>query len=170
MSLDREAAPEHHPTNSSKLLLLLQDLAAKGLMPAAGAAAPTGPAPNPAAALAQLQALQAQMMGPAGGAAQGQHGQHGQQGQHHRGDEAGGRRPEIFREVCINNAPAKTRFHLTKRGTMSDIEQRWKVLVVVRGRYYPPGTPESEQQEEKPLCLRITPGGGLPQVGRTTQH
>lgn len=50
---------------------------------------------------------------------------------------------------------------------MADLENRWNVMVSVRGRYYPPGTPEEAQREEKPLHLRITPGAALPQVRHT---
>ena len=44
-------------------------------------------------------------------------------------------------QVVINGAAPRTRFHLTKRSTMTDVEQRWGVLLSVRGRYYPPGAP-----------------------------
>jgi len=123
-----------------------QDLIARGILPPKPAQPPAHPGAPPAAFPGAPHL--------AGGAA-------GQNGR----DDRGGGKHEIFREVSINNAPPKTRFHLTKRSTMADIEHRWHVLVVVRGRYYPPGTPESEQKDEKPLCLRITPGGQLPQVG-----
>jgi hypothetical protein len=41
--------------------------------------------------------------------------------------------------VTFNNTAPRTRNILTKRSTHLELEQKWRVAVVVRGRYYPPG-------------------------------
>ncbi len=68
----------------------------------------------------------------------------------------------IVREVVINDAPAQTRYNLTKRPVQDDIARRTNTLIVTRGRYYPPGLPQDEA--EPPLRLKILPGGNLPPV------
>ncbi|KAK9808142.1 hypothetical protein WJX73_001316 [Symbiochloris irregularis] len=65
--------------------------------------------------------------------------------------------PEISREVTINAANPQIRNHLTKRSTQDDIARRTGTAVVVRGRFMPPGVSPTDA-EDKPLCLRITPG------------
>jgi hypothetical protein len=68
-------------------------------------------------------------------------------------------------EVTFNTAPAKARFYLTKRSSQQELEAKWRVVVVVKGRFYAPGAlPPSEKEEDRPLFMRITPGKGLPQV------
>ena len=71
-----------------------------------------------------------------------------------RGDEA----LEPCREVTINAANPQIRNHLTKRSTQDDIARRTGTIVVVRGRYMPPGVAAPADGDDKPLCLRITPG------------
>ncbi|KAK9866860.1 hypothetical protein WJX84_006201 [Apatococcus fuscideae] len=66
----------------------------------------------------------------------------------------------IVREVVINDAPAQTRYNLTKRPVQDDIARRTNTLIVTRGRYYPPGVPLDDA--EPPLRLKILPGGNLP--------
>lgn len=68
----------------------------------------------------------------------------------------------IVREVVINDAPAQTRYNLTKRPVQDDIARRTNTLIVTRGRYYPPGVPLDDA--EPPLRLKILPGGNLPPV------
>jgi hypothetical protein len=65
-------------------------------------------------------------------------------------------RDKIARDVTINDAPPAIRNHLTKRTTQDDIARRTGTVVTVKGRYYSPGDPQDEN--EKPLYLRITPG------------
>ena len=72
----------------------------------------------------------------------------------------------IVREVVINDAPAQTRYNLTKRPVQDDIARRTNTLIVTRGRYYPPGLPQDDT--EPPLRLKILPGGNLPPVSLTS--
>ncbi len=60
------------------------------------------------------------------------------------------------REVAINDAPGPIRYKLTLRTTQDDIARRTGTVVVVRGRFLPPGMPNNG--EEPPLHLKITPG------------
>eukprot|EP00798_Chlamydomonas_sp_ICE-L_P022465 gene22465-29582_t len=64
----------------------------------------------------------------------------------------------IAREVNINDAPGIIRAHLTKRSAQDEIMQRTHTNMVVKGRYYPPGSAVDER--EKPLHLYVTPGAG----------
>ena len=63
---------------------------------------------------------------------------------------------EIAREVVINDAPPPVRFNLTKRSVQDDIQRRTNTIVVIKGRYQPPGTPPNDA--EGPLRLRVMPG------------
>eukprot|EP00884_Botryococcus_braunii_P014304 jgi/Botrbrau1/22875/Bobra.0065s0033.1 len=63
---------------------------------------------------------------------------------------------EFCRDVTINDAPPAIRHHLTKRSTQDDIARRTGTVLTVKGRYYAPGEPEDEA--EKPLFLRVSPG------------
>ena len=69
---------------------------------------------------------------------------------------------EIFKEVVINDAKPNTRHYLTKRATQDEIQKRTRTVIVTRGRYYPPNTPQVEG--ERPLHLRVTPGSDSGQV------
>jgi hypothetical protein len=73
-------------------------------------------------------------------------------------------------EVPFNEAPPRVRHILTKRSTQQELEAKWRVVVVVRGRYLPPGQASaSEREEDRPLFLRITPSKTLPAVRTTRQ-
>ena len=72
--------------------------------------------------------------------------------------------PELFQEVVINSAQPQIRNHLTKRSTQDDIARRTGTSVVVRGRYMPPGVAPADS-EDKPLCLKVTPGLSKSEVG-----
>lgn len=76
-----------------------------------------------------------------------------------KGDEEGG----VCREVTINAAAPAIRNHLTKRSTQDDMARRTGTMIVVRGRYMPPGVPQTG--DDKPLCLRVTPGLSKAEVG-----
>lgn len=68
-------------------------------------------------------------------------------------------------EVTFNNTAPRTRNILTKRSTQAELETKWRVLVSVKGKYYPPGQrATSKEDDERPLFLRITPGRSLPNV------
>lgn len=73
---------------------------------------------------------------------------------------------EFYRDVTINDAPPPIRHHLTKRSTQDDIARRTGTVLTVKGRYYSPGEPEDEA--EKPLFLRVTPGLCLQDVSPPT--
>lgn len=75
---------------------------------------------------------------------------------------------EFYRDVTINDAQPPIRHHLTKRSTQDDIARRTGTVLTVKGRYYPPGEPEDEI--EKPLFLRVTPGLCLQDVMPPTPH
>lgn len=62
----------------------------------------------------------------------------------------------MYRHVVINDAPPDMRHHLTKRPTQDDIARRTGTQIVTRGRYMPPGTPQTDT--DRPLYLNITPG------------
>lgn len=63
---------------------------------------------------------------------------------------------DLSREAYINDAPAGVRIHLTKRGVQDEIQARTNTIIVIRGRYYPPGAvPDGK---EKPLHLLVRPG------------
>lgn len=67
--------------------------------------------------------------------------------------------------MTFNNTAPRTRNILSKRSTHLELEQKWRVAVVVRGRYYPPGQHSTtDKEEDRPLFLRITPGRTLPPV------
>lgn len=68
----------------------------------------------------------------------------------------------IFRQVTINDAPAEMRHHLTKRPTQDEIARRTGTQIVTRGRYMPPGVPQTDA--ERPLYLHITPGASSTEV------
>ena len=68
------------------------------------------------------------------------------------------RQSAIAREVTINDAPGVIRAHLTKRSAQDEIMQRTHSVLVVKGRYYPPGAVVDEK--ERPLYFLITPGAG----------
>ena len=63
---------------------------------------------------------------------------------------------DIFREVVINDAPHGIRMELIKRSVQDDIQRRTHTIVVIKGRYQPPGAPPSDM--EGPLRLRVMPG------------
>ena len=63
---------------------------------------------------------------------------------------------DIFREVVINDAPHGIRMELIKRSVQDDIQRRTHTIVVIKGRYQPPGAPPSDM--EGPLRLRVVPG------------
>lgn len=65
-------------------------------------------------------------------------------------------RVEIVKEVIINDSAPSTRHHLTKRTTQDEIQARTHTVIVTKGRYYAPGAPQDDK--EKPLHLRVTPG------------
>lgn len=69
---------------------------------------------------------------------------------------------EIVKEVVINDAKPNTRHYLTKRATQDEIQKRTHTVIVTKGRYYPPNTPQVDG--ERPLHLRIIPGGDAGQV------
>ncbi|KAL4854846.1 hypothetical protein ACK3TF_004533 [Chlorella vulgaris] len=77
----------------------------------------------------------------------------------------------IKAEVTFNNAPPRTRHHLAKRNTQQELETKWRVVVVVRGRYCAPGAqPASDREEDRPLFLRITPSNNLPMDPQWRHH
>lgn len=77
---------------------------------------------------------------------------------------------EISREVTINEACTENaRAYLTKRTTHDDIGRRHNALVVLRGRYYPAGTPRDDKGE-KPLFLKITPNAAMQVRVRMAVH
>jgi hypothetical protein len=71
-------------------------------------------------------------------------------------------RVDIVKEVIINDSAASARHHLTKRTTQDEIQARTHTVIVTKGRYYAPGAPQDDK--EKPLHLRITPGAHAGQV------
>lgn len=62
---------------------------------------------------------------------------------------------EFFREITFNDAPSAVRQQLTKRHCQEEIQRRTGTVLIVRGRYYPPGMPVDDR--DKPLFLRISP-------------
>ena len=62
--------------------------------------------------------------------------------------------------MTINDAPPQTRYLLTKKTTQEEIQRRAGTNIVNKGRYVAPG--QAPDEKEKPLFLRISPGGNLP--------
>jgi hypothetical protein len=77
---------------------------------------------------------------------------------------------DICAEVVINDAPGAARFALTQRKTQDEISRRTHAQIVTRGRYIQGKEAAAAAQAgsnaaEKPLFLRVTPGGNAGQVG-----
>ena len=70
-------------------------------------------------------------------------------------------------EVTINNSKPHIRHQLTKRSFQQELEAKWRVVIMSKGRYYPPGAPlpgSDAPDNERPLFLRVVPSAALPQV------
>eukprot|EP00887_Chlorella_sp_A99_P005374 scaffold1.g5374.t1 len=76
-------------------------------------------------------------------------------------------------EVVINNSNPRARNQLTKRAFQQELEAKWKVVIMSKGRYYPPGVPmpaSDAPDNDRPLFLRIVPSAQLPQDVALRQH
>lgn len=62
---------------------------------------------------------------------------------------------EIYQTFEINDVPAHIRLLMIKRNVLADIERKTNTTILVRGRFYPPGTPLTE---DPPIHLRISYG------------
>lgn len=70
--------------------------------------------------------------------------------------------------VPINDAPPNIRHTLTKRTVQDEIQARCNVMIVTRGRFYPPGA--IPEPNEPPIHLYIKPNQNAGPVSELRQH